>query len=155
MQRIFRLPGYYLYTLLCSAGTLISNIYLVHRMPQLIIAATSRPLTNRLHDFMWWETAHIRDGSYFPFLWSIVLYCLFSLSFLFYPLHHNQIEILSSLDLEGALYETVKQTCLRKIEVILIQIWIDDNKPLSFLFQWRSEIHISHSKKDFDFTRAS
>jgi predicted PurR-regulated permease PerM len=61
---------------------------------------------------------------------------------------NNQIEILSSLDLEG-IYETVKQPVL-KIEGFLFKYELIDNKP-GFLF---TEIRnsILNTVKDFDFT---
>jgi predicted PurR-regulated permease PerM len=145
MQRFF---GYLILfiVLFLLFGWYFSNItfYIV---ASLILAALLRPLTNRLHDF------HVM-GQHIP-RWAAILLSygsivlLFvSLSFLFYPLISNQIEILSSLDLEG-IYETVKQPVL-KIEEFLFKYELIDNKP-GFLFNEIRNSIIS-TVKDFDFT---
>jgi predicted PurR-regulated permease PerM len=145
MQRFF---GYLILfiVLFLLFGWYFSNItfYIV---ASLILAALLRPLTNRLHDF------HVM-GQHIP-RWAAILLSygsivlLFvSLSFLFYPLISNQIEILSGLDLEG-IYETVKQPVL-KIEEFLFKYELIDNKP-GFLFNEIRNSIIS-TVKDFDFT---
>jgi predicted PurR-regulated permease PerM len=145
MQRFF---GYLILfiVLFLLFGWYFSNItfYIV---ASLILAALLRPLTNRLHDF------HVM-GQHIP-RWAAILLSygsivlLFvSLSFLFYPLINNQIEILSGLDLDG-IYETVKQP-VSKIEGFLFKYELIDNNP-GFLFNEIRNSIIS-TVKDFDFT---
>jgi predicted PurR-regulated permease PerM len=145
MQRFFG------YLILCIVlfllfGWYFSNItfYIV---ASLILAAILRPLTNRLHDFHVMGQ-HIPRWAAILFSYGSIVLLFVSLSFLFYPLINNQIEILSSLDLEG-IYETVKQPVL-KIEGFLFKYELIDNKP-GFLF---TEIRnsILNTVKDFDFT---
>jgi predicted PurR-regulated permease PerM len=145
MQRFF---GYLILfiVLFLLFGWYFSNITL-YIVASLILAALLRPLTNQLHDF------HVL-GQHIP-RWAAILLSygsivlLFvSLSFLFYPLINNQIEILSGLDLEG-IYETVKQP-VSKVEGFLFRYELIENKP-GFLFNEIRNSIIS-TVKGFDFT---
>jgi len=145
MQRFF---GYLILFLVLFLlfGWYFSNItfYIV---ASLILAALLRPLTNRLHDFHVMRQ-HIPRWVAILLSYGSIVLLFVSLSFLFYPLISNQIEILSGLDLEG-IYETVKQPVL-KIEEFLFKNELIDNKP-GFLFNEIRNSIIS-TVKDFDFT---
>ena len=114
----------------------------------MILAALLRPLTNRLHDF------HVL-GQHIP-RWAAILLSygsivllFISLSFLFYPLLNNQIEILSGLDLEG-IYDRVKQP-ISRIEGLLFKYELLDGKP-GVLFNEIQNALIG-TVKGFNFTK--
>jgi len=145
MQRFF---GYLILfiVLFLLFGWYFSNITL-YIVASLIVAALLRPLTNQLHDF------HVL-GQHIP-RWAAILLSygsivllLFLLSFLFYPLINNQIEILSGLDLEG-IYDTVKQPVSR-LERILFQYELLEGKPGALFNEIQNSI--LGTIKGFDFT---
>jgi predicted PurR-regulated permease PerM len=127
-------------------GWYFSNITL-YIVASLILAALLRPLTNKLHDFHILGQ-HIPRWAAILLSYSSIILLFVSLSFLFYPLINNQIEILSGLDLEG-IYDTVKQP-VSKLEYFLFQYELMDGKPGALFHKIQNSI--VGSIKGFDFT---
>ncbi|MFC3880712.1 AI-2E family transporter [Algoriphagus namhaensis] len=92
----------------------------------LIISAILRPLTNKLNDFHLLGQ-HIPRWTAIILSYSAIITVLILLSFLFFPLINNQINILSELDLEG-IYETIKVP-ISKVEIFLFKYELLENKP--------------------------
>ncbi|MGM0945605.1 MAG: AI-2E family transporter [Bacteroidota bacterium] len=110
-------------------GWYFSNItfYLIL---SLILAALLRPLTNRLNDFHVLGQ-HIPRWTAILISYSAIILLLITVSFLFFPLINNQIQILSNLDLEG-IYQQIQRP-ISNLEQTLLNYQLIESQP-GFLF---------------------
>ncbi|MBC6368599.1 AI-2E family transporter [Algoriphagus sp. AK58] len=144
MQRFF------IYLILFLAAFLIfgwyfSNITL-YLVISLILAALLRPLTNRINDFHL-VGQHIPRWLAILVSYTAIVFLLFLLSLVFFPLINQQVIILSELDLEGIYFQI--QEPVGKLERFMIRYQLLENKP-GFLFEEIKQSVLETIKK-FDF----
>ncbi|MFN3757950.1 MAG: AI-2E family transporter [Algoriphagus aquaeductus] len=144
MQRFFVYLFLFLIAFLIF-GWYFSNITL-YLIISLILAALLRPLTNRINDF------HL-IGQHIPRWLSIlisytaIVFLVFLLSLVFFPLINQQVIILSELDLEGIYFQI--QEPIGKLERFLIRYQLLENNPGLLIEEIKQSILETIKKFDF------
>ncbi|MFL0682908.1 putative PurR-regulated permease PerM [Algoriphagus aquaeductus] len=144
MQRFFVYLFLFLIAFLIF-GWYFSNITL-YLIISLILAALLRPLTNRINDF------HL-IGQHIPRWLSIlisytaIVFLVFLLSLVFFPLINQQVIILSELDLEGIYFQI--QEPIGKLERFLIRYQLLENNPGLLIEEIKQSILETVKKFDF------
>lgn len=144
MQRFFVYLFLFLIAFLIF-GWYFSNITL-YLIISLILAALLRPLTNRINDF------HL-IGQHIPRWLSIlisytaIVFLVFLLSLVFFPLINQQVIILGELDLEGIYFQI--QEPIGKLERFLIRYQLLENNPGLLIEEIKQSILETVKKFDF------
>lgn len=144
MQRFF----VYLFVFLIAFlifGWYFSNITL-YLIISLILAALLRPLTNRINDFHL-IGQHIPRWLAILISYTAIVFLVFLLSLVFFPLINQQVIILSELDLEGIYFQI--QEPIGKLERFLIRYQLLENNPGLLIEEIKQSILETVKKFDF------